>query len=237
MFDETDIGCERQWYIRIRADIVVNNLRKRNIDAQFVQDRNEALSTVLAMIPEGVTIGRGDSVSVDQVGIIQALKHRNTNTIIIDPHERDDDGNLKTNTEGKLLLSRQAMLSDVFITGTNAITMDGKMYNVDGFGNRVSAMIFGPSKVIVIVGINKIVNDLDEAYERVRQYAARMNAKRHVMKHHWHEFDDLPCVKTGKCSDCFHEMCMCRFTTIIACNMRKDKGRMNVVLVGEDLGI
>jgi len=236
MFDETDMSRERQWYAQNHGEQVIVNLRKRNVEAWFVPNCKEALSLVLELIPEGVSVGRGDSVSVDQIGIIEALRKRNKNTII-DPHERDSAGNLKAGWEGKLHLSREALHSDVFITGTNAITLDGKLFNVDGFGNRVSAMIFGPSKVIVVLGINKIVRGLDEAYERVHQYAARMNAKRHVLKHHWYDFDEIPCVKTGKCIDCYHDMCMCRYTTIIAGNMKKDRGRMNVVLVGEELGI
>jgi len=164
------------------------------------------------------------------------LRKRGQNKII-DPHERDCDGRLLFDDDTKLYLAREAFHSDVFITGTNAITLDGRLFNVDGLGNRVSAMIFGPRKVVVVLGINKIVDDLQEAYKRVHQLAARMNAKRHASKHHWPEFADLPCVTKGVCANCLNDYCMCRFTTIISGNLKRDKGRMNVVIVGENLGI
>jgi hypothetical protein len=134
-------------------------------------------------------------------------------------------------------MQREAFSCDVFLAGTNAVTMDGKLVNTDGLGNRVSAMIFGPEKVILVVGANKIVKNLDEAMERIREVCAPMNARRHFLKHHSSEFGDLPCVRTGKCIDCNHDWKICNYTVIIEGAMAREKGRINVVLVGEELGI
>ncbi len=236
MLDETDISQERIWLYEERANKVVTNLKKRNIDAQYVSSRQEALSTILEMIPEGTIVARGDSVSLDQIRVIPELKKRNRNRII-DPQERDANGFFLAELEGRLAIARETFFSDVFLTGTNAITLDGKLVNSDGWGNRVSAMIFGPKKVIVVAGVNKIVKDVDEALERIHQFAAPMNAKRHYLKHHWPEFGELPCVRTGKCVDCSHDWRICLYTTIIEGTLTRDKGRINVVLVGEELGI
>ena len=98
-------------------------------------------------------------------------------------------------------------------------------------------MIFGPDKVIVVAGVNKIVKDVNEALERIHNVAAPMNAKRHYLKHHRPEFGDLPCVRTGRCVDCNHGWRICRYTVIIEGAMIREKGRINVVLIGEELGI
>ena len=98
-------------------------------------------------------------------------------------------------------------------------------------------MVFGPEKVIVVVGVNKIVKDVDEALERIHGVAAPINAKRHYLKHHRPELGDLPCVRTGRCVDCNHEERICRYTVIIEGTKLPQKGRINVVLVGEELGI
>ena len=243
MVDEMDLSEERKWLYEERARMVIANLKKKNINAQYVSSREEALSVVLGMIPEGATVARGDSVSLDQVGVIPELRKRNQNKII-DPFKRDADGFWVAETEDRRLQreehwmqQREALLSDVFLTGTNAVTLDGKLVNIDGRGNRVSAMIFGPKKVIIVAGVNKIVKDVNEALERIHEVAAPINAKRHYLKHHRPEFGDLPCVRTGSCVDCNHDWRICRYTVVIEGTIPWDTGRINVVLIGEELGI
>lgn len=212
-------------------------LRKRNINAQYVSTRAEALSAVLEMIPEGAKIVRADSVTVDQVGIIPALKERNKNDLV-DPFERDADGFLVPEVQknrGKM--QREAFSADIFLTGTNAVTLDGKLVNTDALGNRVAPIIFGPKKVILVIGANKIVKDVDEAIERIHTICAPLNAKRHTLKHHHAGMGELPCVRTGRCVDCSHDWRICRATVIIEGGFISAKGRINVVLVGEELGI
>jgi len=237
MSGETELSAEREWFYRQRANIVVTNLQKKRINAQYSSDRQVALAAVLAMIPPEAIVAKGDSISVDQIGIISELKKRNENNII-DPLERGANGSyVIPEEEGRLAAAKEAFFSDVFLVGTNAITLDGKLVNTDGWGNRVAPMIFGPKKVIVVVGINKIVDNLDQAMERIRQFAAPINAKRHCVTLHLPEYGDLPCVKAGKCVDCNHELSICHYTVIIDGAALPEKGRINVVLVGEELGI
>ena len=236
MTDETNVSQEKKWLGEEQAKVVIKNLRRRNINAQYVASRKEALKAILEMIPPGATVARGDSITVDQVGILQGLLKRQQN-VVIDPFKWDADGYFVDSSEERRRMQREAFFADVFLAGTNAVTLDGKLVNIDGRGNRVAAMIFGPEKVILVVGVNKIVKDVNEALERIRQIAAPMNAKRLLVKQHREEFKDLPCVLTGRCIDCTHDYRICGFSVIIDGNMARDKDRMNVVLIGEDLGI
>jgi hypothetical protein len=136
--------------------------------------------------------------------------------------------------EENIRLKRRALTSDVFVTGTNALTLDGKIVNVDGHGNRVAAMLFGPDAVIVVVGINKVVRDLDEAMERIRHQAAPLNVARHT------EFDPMPpCGITGACSDCSSPWRICNKTVIIERQYANDRYDpvLSVIIVGEELGL
>lgn len=244
MIDETDISQEKKWFYEQCAKTVINNLQKKNINAQYVSSRQEALAVVLGMIPSGATVARGDSVTIEQIRIIPELKKRKQNKII-DPFERDGKKSStrpETGQEPKLdtqhkVRTKEALAADIFLVGTNAVTLDGKLVNIDGGGNRVAAMIFGPDKVIVIAGVNKIVKDVDEALKRIHNVAAPMNAMRHFLKHGDAQFGDLPCVRTGRCVDCNHDWRICRYTVIIEGATPWQKGRINVVLVGEELGI
>ena len=237
MIDETDVSQEKAWVYEERAKTVIKKLQKGNINGQYVPNRQEALTTIMEMIPPGVVVARGDSVSLDQVGVIPELEKRNQNRII-DPLERDAEGFfIVPEWEQKREIAREVFSADIYLVGTNAITLDGKLVNIDGWGNRVSALIFGPEKVIVVVGVNKIVKDVNEALERIHNFAAPMNAKRHHLKHHRDEFSDLPCVRAGRCVDCNHASRICRYTVIIEGAMAREQGRINVMLVGEELGI
>jgi hypothetical protein len=242
--NETDLSQEKRWFYEQRAKTVVTNLQKNNINAQYVSNRDKALTAVLGMIPLEATVARGDSVTLDEIRIIPELRKRKQNKII-DPFERDinSSSNLPATVQGTALRiqhrvgTKEALSADIFLVGTNAVTLDGKLVNIDGGGNRVAAMIFGPDKVIVVVGVNKIVKDVDEALKRIHNVAAPMNAMRHYLKHKDTQFGDLPCVKIGHCVDCNHDWRICRFTVIIEGATPWQKGRINVVLVGEELGI
>ncbi|MFC1533836.1 lactate utilization protein [Thermodesulfobacteriota bacterium] len=236
MIEEADVTREKAWYHEDLAKIVIKHLEKGHIDGRYAKTRKEALAIVLDLIPEGAVVGRGDSVTLEQIGVFQALIERNKNTII-NPYVKDENGHFPV-VEERRKLQREALLSDVFLTGTNAITMDGKIVSIDGAGNRVAAMIFGPKKVIVITGVNKIVKDVDDAINRIHRISAPLNGKRHMLKHGLDEgHGTLPCIKTGTCTDCKkHKYRMCRYTVIIEGTARFDKGRMHVVLVGEELG-
>jgi hypothetical protein len=134
-------------------------------------------------------------------------------------------------------MMRETFFADIFVGGTNAVTLDGRLVNIDGTGNRVAAMIFGPARVILVAGIEKIVNDVPEALNRIHEYAAPINAQRHCIKHHDEALGGLPCVRTGSCVDCRHESRICNYVSIIEGAMPPQRDRISLVLVGEELGI
>ena len=226
---------EKQIFYKNLANIVIKNFSKRNLSAQYFQSKEEAIPNILDLIPKGDIVGAGESVTLNQIEIFKALRDRGKNEVIY-PFERDDEGNLIVTWEEANEMMRKVLLADVFISGTNAITLDGKILNIDGYGNRVAPMIFGPRKVIIVVGANKIVNDTDEAIKRIKGICAPMNALRHGIQHHDAEFLDLPCVKAGFCVDCHKPQRMCSFTTIIEGESHQTAGRMNIIIIGEQLG-
>ncbi len=240
MIDETNIKEEIKGVYESYAKVTIANLQKRNINAQYVSNKEEALSKALDLFPLTATIGRGDSVTLYQIGIMDKLRERKSHQIF-DPFERDAEGHLLVPGEGHLELMRKVLSVDVFLTGTNAITMDGKLVSIDAIGNRVAPMLFGPKKVIIVAGANKIVRDIDEAMERIRSIAP-INVRRHYIKHWFRNVDTLPCFKTGVCVDCKHSERICSYIVIIQ-GERQPVGaidylpRIHVIIVGEELGI
>jgi hypothetical protein len=239
MVDETNVDREMRWFYEQRAKGAISSLQKRGINAHYATSRKEAFSAVMKMIPEGATVVRGDSITLEQIGVIDELRKRNHNkqNIFIDPLARTHEGFFIVDEKTRMAQQREAFLADAFLTGVNAVTLDGKLISIDGYGNRVAPMIFGPDKVIVVAGANKIVKDASEAIERTHQIAAPLNAQRHYLKHQWHELADLPCVRTGRCVNCNHEWKICLITVIIDGVLPWAKNRINVVLVGEALGL
>ena len=205
---------------------LIGRLARNNIPAYYVEDRAEAREVVLSMIPKGAVVGYGDSLTLRQIGVVDALERG--------PYAFLNPWKPGNTVEENIRLKRRALTSDVFVTGTNALTLDGKIVNVDGHGNRVAAMLFGPDAVIVVVGINKVVRDLDEAMERIRHQAAPLNVARHT------EFDPMPpCGITGACSDCSSPWRICNKTVIIERQYANDRYDpvLSVIIVGEELGL
>jgi hypothetical protein len=196
----------------------IQALKKNNFEALFVPDSKRALDEAMNRIPDGATVGVGGSVTLGQIGLLEALAGRNIRLI--------SPGQARSNEE-RLDLIRRCFSAEVFLTGTNAVTEDGKLYNVDATGNRVGAMFIGPQKVIVVSGINKIVRDLDAAERRVREWVAPQNAKRLKRK--------TPCVETGVCADCNSSDRICNIH--VALVKKPARTEMIVILVGENLGI
>ena len=178
------------------------------------------------MIPEGSTVGFGDSVTLRQIGVVDALEKGHY--VFLNAWKPG------ISFEENVKLKKQALTSDIFVTGTNALTLDGKIVNVDALGNRVAAMLFGPNKVVIVIGINKIVENLEEALERIRNKAAPLNVKRHP------NFEPMPpCGVTGICTDCSSPWRICNKTVIIERQFNNNKYEpvITVVIVGEELGI
>lgn len=235
MNTDTNIKTELSQFYEIRARETIKNIQRKNMDGFYVHNLDEALELVMSMIPDEAVVARGDSVTLNQVGVIEELKKRGTNKII-NPVETDEEGHHPIREERRKL-QRQALLSDVFLTSTNALTMEGSLVNIDGAGNRVAAMIFGPKKVIVIAGGNKIANDVPEALNRIHNSVSIINSLRHYSKHKQETAIERPCVKLGKCTDCFSQWRVCRHTTIIDGCQPPEKGRICIIIVGENLGI
>ena len=227
---------EQQVLFENLANIAINNFGKRHIKAQYFSSQEAALPGILKLVPEGAIVGAAESMTLDQIGIFSALQQRGVNEVIY-PFQRNEDGYLSVSKEQANKMMRKVLLADVFICGTNAITLDGKLVNIDGLGNRVAPMIFGPPKVIVVVGANKIVKDVDDALKRIKDFCAPTNSLRHGLQHHDTEFLDLPCVKTGVCVDCRKPQSVCNFISIIEGESHWNSGRMNIIIIGEQLGI
>lgn len=244
MVDEKDISMEMGWYLEHLAQKAIPALRKNNFDAEYVASSKEALDKVIERIPSGATIGCGDSVTLYQIGFIDWLgrqkDHEVFNPFSVQRCDFPDEDWVKFRTE-RFRLQQKALTANAFVTGTNAITLDGKLVNIDGHGNRVAAMIFGPNKVIVVSGANKIVNNVDDAIKKIHEWIAPINVKRHVEKHSFNAIAKLPCATTGMCSYCRNENRICRITTIIDgwspfahC---PTEYQPSIIVVGESLGI
>ena len=193
---------------------VIEGLKSRNMTGYYAKDREEALRSALDLIPGGASVTMGGCMSAREIGLVDAIESGDYNFIDRDKYED----------------KRAAMLAaydaDVYLASANAMTEDGVMINIDGNANRVSAIAQGPKKVLFIVGMNKICNDVDAAMKRARNVAAPINAQR---------FDlTTPCSKTGSCMNCKSPDTIC--CQILITRYSKHKDRIHVILVGEDLG-
>ena len=205
-------------------------LKRNNLNGHYFSNQKEALEHILANIPPDVTVGFGDSETVYQIGLPGALHDRGHK--LISPFWTDDPHTyVLPGAKKALQVGRDALFADFFIAGINAITLDGKILNTDAFGNRLAGIIFGPRKVILVAGTNKIVTNVEEAIERIRKVASPLNALRHRVEHGMES--GLPCALTGECVDC--DSCgACCFTLIIEQQLY---ARIEVVLIGEKLGL
>lgn len=207
----------RKQYYENRGNILVKKLKQRNMDAGYYQSSAEAVTAVLKTIPPGASVSWGGSVSMDECGLTAALKSGDYNVI-----DRAD----AKNSEEVSDVYHKALNCDYFIMSTNAVTLDGQLVNIDGNGNRLAALIYGPEHVIVVAGMNKVAKNLEEALSRVSSTAAPMNANRLER--------NTPCAKNGSCSDCQSDDCICCQTVITRRSRIKD--RIKVFLIGEELG-
>ena len=239
--DETDLSMPMGWVAEQRAKIAVEAMHRRHFRAQYVPNREAALAAILEMIPDGKTVFRTDSATLDQMGFTEAIRARGTNHFMY-PQEKDGQGNnihghYDDHQELYFKLQREVFTADVYVTGANSVTMDGKIISTDGGGNRVAPMIFGPRKVILAIGVNKLVDDQEAAIRRIRDFCAPVNVKRHHIMHNRPWYGDLPCAKTGICTDCDHPRRICNYTGILENALPRVADRINVILIGESLGI
>ena len=196
------------------ATKVIKGLESRNMTGYYAADQRAALEKALELIPEGSSVTMGGAMSAHEIGLVQALKDGNYNFIDRDAME---------DKRAAMLASYDA---DVFLSSVNSMTEDGQLVNIDGNANRVSAIAQGPKKVIFIVGMNKVCDDLDGAMKRARNVAAPINAQRFGL--------NTPCAKTGSCMDCkVPDTICCQF---LITRYSKHPGRIHVILVNDCLG-
>ena len=196
------------------ASQVINGLESRNMSGYYASDKDEALKIALSLIEKGSTVTMGGAMSAREIGLVDALKNGDYNFI-----DRDQEKD-----------KRAAMLAaydaDVFLSSANAITNDGVMVNIDGNSNRVSAIAQGPKKVVFIVGMNKVCDDIDGAMKRARNVAAPINAQRFNL--------NTPCAKTGACFNCKSPDTIC--CQFLITRYSRHEGRIHVILVNDNLG-
>jgi L-lactate utilization protein LutB len=209
---------ERDSYYLTKLRNVKKALARNGMDAYVVKTSAEAQRKALSLLRKGATVGIGGSRSAEEIGLLDALRRGK--------YELFDQYASRLSKKDSLAARKQGTHADYFVSGTNAVTEDGKLVNIDGLGNRLAAFCFGPEKVIIVVGRNKIVSDVESAIDRVRNVAAPMNAIRFGLS--------TPCVKTGRCSDCSSPQRICNLTLII--EKQRTKGRISVILVNEELG-
>ena len=196
------------------AQKVIKGLQSRNMTGYYAESKEEALRLALSLIPEGASVTMGGATSAHEIGLVAALKEGPWQFI---------DRDAYTDKRAAMLAAYDA---DVFLTSANAMTEDGVMVNIDGNSNRVSAIAQGPKKVLVIVGMNKICDDIDGAMKRARNVAAPINAQRFGLS--------TPCAKTGACMNCKSPDTICCQFLITRFSRHKD--RIHVILVNDSLG-
>lgn len=213
-----------EWHVSKKAEVMVEVLRKKDFHVEHARTKAQARELLLSMIPAGSSIGLGGSQTVIHLDVLDEL--RTDKYQLYDRYVFDS-------REGKHFdILRESMLADVFITGSNAVTLNGEIVNMDCSGSRVASMMYGPKKVIIVIGVNKLVKDIPAAIDRLYQIAP-MNCVKE--EHH------TPCVKSGICSDCDVKQTetvrgrMCNFISIIL-SAHKFPGRLNVIVVEDEMG-
>ncbi|MGO9117292.1 MAG: lactate utilization protein [Desulfomonilaceae bacterium] len=198
---------------------IIQNLEKRRMSGSYAPNAAQAKEEILAMIPEGATVYRGGSMTTVTLGLWEKLSEM-PGVRVLDPYKPG------LSPEDAFKLRLEGMAADFMIASSNAITLDGKLVNLDATGNRIAAMSFGPKKVLLVVGMNKVAPDLESAMARVKHYSAPVNTIRLGLAN--------PCKEKGLCFDCKTAQRICNMWSIIEGHMIQD--RIHVKLIGENLG-
>ncbi|MDO8673111.1 MAG: lactate utilization protein [Dehalococcoidia bacterium] len=208
----------RVWLGERLLEQAVKALKKHEFNAVWFATADQAKAFILESIPLEASVGIGGSITVRQLGLIEVLEERGNRV-----HQHWGPG--KTRQED-LAIRKAQLSSDVFIASSNAVTLEGELVNADGAGNRVGAMVFGPPKVFVVAGVNKLVKDIAEGMRRIKEVAAPMNTHRLSSK--------TPCAVTGLCNECDAPARHCRVTVIM--ERKPSLTDLTVVLVNQELG-
>ena len=207
----------KKTYYDKRGEILVKNLTSHGFEAYYCENKEAALAKALELIPKGATVGWGGAMSAQQIGLLEAMNAGEYNAI---------DRDKAPNPEEREKAMHACLQAEYFITGANALSIDGQMVNIDGVGNRVGAIVYGPKYIVVIAGMNKVTDSLESAVIRARTVAAPANKQRFPLQ--------TPCAVTGVCGNCKTEgIC----NQLLITRNSKPIGRIKVILVGEDLGL
>ena len=199
------------------AERMIKNLKRRNMEAFYCKTAKEATDKILEMIPNGSSITWGGSLTIREMGLPDILRQKGTYEVL--------DRDLVKDNEEKVKMYGRAFTADVYLSSANAISEDGVIVNIDGNGNRVAAITWGPQKVIFVIGLNKVAQTTDAALARARGTASPINAAR---------FDiNTPCHTDGICHNCNSAESICNYVHFLR---NSPRGRHSVILVGEDLG-
>ena len=199
------------------AERMIKNLNRRNIEAFYCPTAKEAVKKVSGLIADGSSVTWGGSMTIRDMGIPEALRNRGTLEVL--------DRDLVASAEEKQAICLRAFTADVYLTSANAVSEDGVIVNIDGNGNRVAAVTWGPKKVIFVISLNKVAQTVESALSRVRGTASPINASRFDIK--------TPCHVDGVCHNCNSPESICNYVHFLR---NSPKGRHTVVLVGEDFG-
>jgi L-lactate utilization protein LutB len=202
---------------KVKGEAIIKNLQKRGMEGWYFDSREEAVEKIMSMIKQDDIVSWGGSYTIDELGIKKLLEEKHISVI---------DRDKAKSPEENVKLRKQSLTADVYLTSTNAITIDGELINVDGAGNRLAAYCYGPDSVIVVAGMNKTVPELSAALGRIRSDAAIPNAFRVNAQ--------TPCRFTGKCSECTSKDTLC--SQILVTRYSKPQNRIKVILIGENLG-
>lgn len=208
----------KQTYYEKQAATVIKNLAKRNMEGFYCATAAEAKEKALSFVQPGDSVSFGGSMTIEECGLLDALRAREDITLYDRATAKDQ--------EELGVIFRQAIGADKYFMSTNALTLDGELINIDGNGNRVAALIFGPKQVVIIAGMNKIATDEQEGLARARNIASPPNCIRLNKQ--------TPCAATGRCGDCYGDQSICN--QIVVTRRSRDKERIKVILVGEELG-
>ncbi|GHU44849.1 hypothetical protein FACS1894111_12720 [Clostridia bacterium] len=200
------------------ANTIISNLKKRQMEGYYCPTATEATNLSLSFLNENDNVAFGGSMTLEECGLLARLKERK------DIHLHD-----RFAVESKEEVQEvyvQTLLADYYFLSSNAITTEGELVNIDGFGNRVSSLIFGPKNVVVLLGMNKVTANIKEAYQRIKRLAAPANCNRLEKK--------TPCATSGICGDCYNSDCIC--SQIVITRRSTIPNRIKVILIGEELG-
>lgn len=208
----------KQIYYETLANTIIKKLEKRRMEGCYCSTIEEAEKKAFSYLTPGCTVAFGGSMTLEDTGMLTALRH-DPNIHLIDRAKANGPDETKK-------VFHDALLADYYFMSTNAITTDGELINIDGNGNRVAALIYGPENVIVMVGMNKVVPSVEDGIRRVHNTATPQNCIRLNR--------NTPCAATGVCADCLSPECICN--QVVITRRSGVEGRIKVILIGEELG-